>query len=119
MSPSYQQQGGISGYRDEESESLNASSSPSNALHSNDNNNNSSWKRWTAGAALVALLGYTAINGTSNNLPSADGADSLLGKGHHHHPNAKAGKGVKKHAMTEAEKNAELFDESREFRFAC
>mmetsp|Transcript_5902 Transcript_5902/g.12930 ORF Transcript_5902/g.12930 Transcript_5902/m.12930 type:complete len:1251 (+) Transcript_5902:52-3804(+) len=110
MASSYQQ-GGTSGYRDEELESLNTSSSPSNTL--NNNSNNSSWKRWTMGAALLALLGYTAINSTSNNVPSADSV-GLLGKGHHD-LKAKAGKGVKKHAMTEAEKNAELFDETRRY----
>mmetsp|Transcript_38017 Transcript_38017/g.81207 ORF Transcript_38017/g.81207 Transcript_38017/m.81207 type:complete len:1244 (+) Transcript_38017:325-4056(+) len=107
MVSSYQQ-GEAAGYRDEEAEPLRpASYSPV------DDRSNGSWKRWTAGAALVAFLGLAgrAFSGNSSPASVADGAN-LLGKKHH---KSKAGKD--KHVMTEAEKNAQLFDESRRYIF--
>mmetsp|Transcript_18699 Transcript_18699/g.40489 ORF Transcript_18699/g.40489 Transcript_18699/m.40489 type:complete len:1240 (+) Transcript_18699:182-3901(+) len=97
---SYQQGG--STHRDEESEPLRNTDS-----YAPTNNAPSSWKKYTMGAALVALLGYTALNysapGSGTVRPTADSVDLL---------SAKAGGN---HVMTKAEINESLFDERRRY----
>mmetsp|Transcript_14919 Transcript_14919/g.27164 ORF Transcript_14919/g.27164 Transcript_14919/m.27164 type:complete len:1254 (-) Transcript_14919:191-3952(-) len=113
MVSSYQQ-GGASSSRDEESEPLtNGSYAPANSR----NNNNGSLKKWGMGAALVAVLGYTAFNHHgAANIPKAGDSVDLLGK-HHPKHGAKSGKAEKeeKHVMTRAEMNGELFDDRRRY----
>ena len=66
------------------------------------------------GAALVAVLGYTAFNHHgAANIPKAGDSMDLLGK-HHPKHGSKAEK-EEKHVMTRAEMNGELFDDRREF----
>ena len=103
--------------KDEESEPLNTEA----YTPSTKSSNSGTWKKWTMGAALVALLGYAAMNHSSSapwppSVPTGDSID-LLGK-HTAGIETKHSKSGKqheeKHAMTKAEVNANLFDERRE-----
>lgn len=83
----------------------------------NNSNPGSSWKKWGMAGALVALLGYMAVNnhssGAVNNVDLLSHAlpEKSLTTGHQ----SKSGKIHKKeeHKMTKAEMNEALFDEQR------
>eukprot|EP00581_Thalassiosira_minuscula_P007586 CAMPEP_0183703066 /NCGR_PEP_ID=MMETSP0737-20130205/952_1 /TAXON_ID=385413 /ORGANISM="Thalassiosira miniscula, Strain CCMP1093" /LENGTH=1253 /DNA_ID=CAMNT_0025929769 /DNA_START=223 /DNA_END=3984 /DNA_ORIENTATION=- len=112
MVSSYQQGGRAASYRDEESEPLrNAPYAP--VEFRENSNSGGSWKKWGLGAAAVALLGYAAFQHSNSNIPTAENVD-FLGMKHHDskHHGSKHGK---KHVMTKAEMNAQLFDESRRY----
>ena len=97
----------------------------------------SSWKKWSMGGALTALLciciGYAALNcnsssssvGWSSNNIAPDAVDSLSHH-HQHHTNdnqdfaasqSKKEKGEKKHVLTKAEMNTKLSDDQRKLLF--
>jgi len=102
-------QSGGPAYRDVEAEPLTGHHDSSIQTSSN----TPSWKKYGMGAALVALVGYLAINSTSpfNNVSAPSSNYSVVPTlGSHHH-----GKSGKSEQASSEESEGDLFDERNRF----
>lgn len=100
---------------DEEAEPLHSHFQTKNS----NNSTSPSWKRFGLAAAVLALLGYIAVqSSTSNEIGNVQELDVL---GHNHDKCrgkkcGKSGKGMKSGKDDDDEDETELFDERREYR---